>query len=340
MNPDADKDPALELVHRPPDAQSGLYERDGRYTSVLEALHGENFLSYRRAWRERERENDPGDFPLSLDFRINGGCQLKCVMCPLPERLKTRGGGSKLIPLSLFQRLLSEGRERGLPAVTLGLGSEPLLNEELPRILDICGKNRVMDIRLGTNGLLLSPSRLDSLLDSPLTRLEISVDAATPESYRYARGGDFHLLVRIIDLFLEKREKRRQTLPLLRLSFLILPRNRKELPAFIERFKDKADMLSIQRPLWFPESALRREELEPRRSPGRCRQPWQRLSILEDGALWPCCSWYGEGLLSLNAHRFTLADAWRSPEMEALREALEKGEPPLPCRKCREAGTF
>ena len=326
----------MSLVHAPPDGQALLYERPGRYGAALEEIYGERFRRYRADWRSRGLGEDCGDFPLSLDFSINSGCQLNCVMCPLPAKFKH--GRKNDIPLPLFRRLLSEGREHGLPAITLGLGSEPLLNRDLLTVLDISGRFGIMDIRLGTNGLLLTPGLTDSILDSPLTRLEVSVDAAGPESYLAVRGGCYDSLVKKIELFLDKRERRLQTFPLLRLSFLVLEKNRGELDAFIELWKDRADMLSIQKPIWYPESRLPKTDFPAVSGSRTCGQPWQRLSVLEDGAVWPCCSWYGESLMSGNLNVSSVNGLWQSHEMERLRDKLRNGNPPLPCLTCLNAG--
>jgi MoaA/NifB/PqqE/SkfB family radical SAM enzyme len=244
------------------------------------------------------------------------------------------------MPLPLVKRLLDEGREHALPAITLGLGSEPLLSPDLPAILSLCGKSGAMDIRLGTNGLLLGGAVSDSLLDSPLTRLEISVDAASPASYQAIRGGDYLSLLKNIDMFLEKREKLGRAFPLLRLSFLALSENRGELDAFLALWGERADMLSVQKPIWFPESRLPKPERPEPPPLAPCRQPWQRLSVLEDGSVWPCCSWYGEKLISKSAFNESVEDIWRGSEMRILRERLSDGAPPGPCQDCRAAGAF
>jgi hypothetical protein len=119
----------------------------------------------------------------------------------------------------------------------------------------------------------------------------------------------------------------------LRLSFLRLAENRAEEAAFLDRFGPLADMLALQEPLWFPGTGL------PAPGPGakfpaeNCAQPWQRLAVDQDGRLWPCCSWPDGSFPGSAAH---LALAWRSPEMDAWREALAgpaEAWPPA-CRSC------
>jgi hypothetical protein len=198
---------------------------------------------------------------------------------------------------------------------------------------------------------------IDRLLDTGLTRLEVSVDAADSATYARIRpGGDFAALEESSGLFLAKRARRGQAFPLLRLSFLELDHNRGQLEAFLDRWSGEADLFSIQRPIWFPGSGL--PEPAPGTAPGRtpgsgpgggpgspagqgpaaCVQPWQRLGVDHLGRIWPCCSWYGESLTGLDASTVDLASAWRA--VGHLRRAHLDGRPPDPCRLCAEHGAF
>lgn len=324
----------LNEVHRDPTGQVALYQTEDRYFRILEERFGRRFLEYRRRWRETSERGDPGDFPLSLDLALNSGCQLSCLMCPLQSRPDRRR--PHLMSPEIFDRLMAEAEERRLPALTLGLASEPLLNPLAAAWIKRAVRAGVMDIRLGSNGLALKEETARALVDSGLTRLEISVDAVRSETYRAIRGGDLSGLERAIDGFLEIRRAAGLETPLLRLSFLKLEANRDELEPFLKRWSGRADMISIQEPIWFPGSALPRPKKPGRPMAPGCAQSWQRLAVDYDGRVWPCCSWYGENLLPFSVNRRSAADIWRSPEMEALRRALseEGGDIPPACRQC------
>ena len=335
----------MRAIFSPPGGQAVLLAANDRYETLLAARFGRRFLDYRAAWAKASERGDPGDFPLSLDLAVNSGCQLSCVMCPLPGRPAARRYRPMLI--ALYDSLMDQSREAGLPALTLGLASEPLLRPEIEPMIQAAGRAGIMDIRLGTNGFGLGSGLIDILLESPLTRLEISVDAFEPSTYlAIRRGGDLPSLERSIDLFLERRAAKGLELPLLRLSFLRLPMNEGELEPFLARWSPKADLVSIQRPIWFPGSAM--EESFPEAPPegpeapqeSWCIQPWQRLGIDRLGRIWPCCSWYAEGLLSLCAKKTPIAAAWRSKAMGRLRRDHLQGKLPARCRQCADHGAF
>ncbi|MDR2935708.1 MAG: radical SAM protein [Candidatus Adiutrix sp.] len=325
--------PRFSEVFRDPTGQVALLQAEDRYLARLAARFGGRFLDYRRRWAEASARGDPGEFPLSLDLAVNSGCQLSCLMCPLPGR--PGGRRVRLMDSALYESLMLQAEEHALPALTLGLGSEPLLHPEAPRLVARAARAGVMDIRLGTNGLALSAEAARALVDSGLTRLEISVDAARPETYRQVRGGSLGELERAIETFLDQRRRAASETPLLRLSFLRLDENRAEEAEFLERFGPLADMLALQDPLWFPGTRL------PPPGPGRrliaenCAQPWQRLGLDQDGRPWPCCAWPDAAFPPLDAAS-DLARVWRSPEMAAWRHGLA-GPPagwPAPCRFC------
>jgi hypothetical protein len=240
---------------------------------------------------------------------------------------------------ALFESLMVQAEERGLPALTLGLGSEPLLHPEAPRLVARAVRAGVMDIRLGSNGLKLDADSARALVDSGLTRLEISVDAARPETYRRVRGGDLGELERALETFLDQRRRAGSETPLLRLSFLRLDENRAEETGFLERFGPLADMLALQEPLWFPGARLPAPGPGSRLMAENCAQPWQRLGLDQDGRPWPCCAWPAASFPPLNAAS-DLARVWRSPELAAWRRGLAGlwADWPEPCRACRTLG--
>ncbi len=330
---DANLTANLDQIHQEPGGQVALYQAEDRYYNYLGRLFGERFRTYRRRWSESSQRLDHGLFPLSLDLAINSGCQLACFMCPLASRPAMRK--VQLMDETLYQNIMAQAREHELAALTLGLASEPLLNPRVARWISTAVSAGIMDIRLGTNGLALTEKLTKALIDSGLTRLEISVDAADPNTYKAIRGGCFTDLIANIERFMELRQKAGQEAPLLRLSFLNLDINQGERELFLARWQHEADLISLQEPIWFPGAKWERPAKAMRPLAPTCAQPWQRLGINYDGHLWPCCSWYGEELLTLNAQHIPLAAAWNGPEMNELRCALSGNEkhPPL-CQQC------
>ncbi|MDR2142482.1 MAG: radical SAM protein [Deltaproteobacteria bacterium] len=328
---------SLSVVHQTTGSQVTLSEANDRYLAPLSQRFGRRFREYRERWALAEKRAYLGRFPLSLDLALNSGCQSRCPMCPLPARPEAKKRLSW--PAALYARVLAEAREHALPALTLGLGGEPLLDPQTPKRVHQAVQAGIMDIRLGTNGRLLTGPVIEALIDSGLTRLEISIDAVEPATYRAIRGGRLESLEKRIELFLEKRAQAHSPWPLLRVSFLRLPQNQGQLARFLQRWRDVADLISIQRPIWFPGSKLPAPKTKTVQTVP-CGQPWQRLAIYFDGSVWPCCSWYGEKLLPQNVKTASVSQIWLSKELRGLRQSLLMSRAPVACLDCARAGAF
>ena len=99
-----------------------------------------------------------------------------------------------------------------------------------------------MDIMINTNGSPLTARRSQQLLDSGLTRLRFSLDAATPETYKKVRVGSLPLekIIKNIETFLELKEKGNYKLPVTGVSMCVMKGNQHEVKLFEDFWIDKA----------------------------------------------------------------------------------------------------
>ena len=158
------------------------------------------------------------------------------------------------------------------------------------------------------------------MLDSGITKVFISVDAATPGTYSKQRlSGKFDLVVKNILDFVEERDRQGLKYPLVRVSFLRNALNIHEEEAFREFWQDKVDMLAFQKMNDLPDldSGLTlngRVTEEPR----GCTFPFKQLVVDHEGDILPCCKMGGKKLLLGNIDTMTLKAAWDSDKMQAL----------------------
>jgi MoaA/NifB/PqqE/SkfB family radical SAM enzyme len=68
-------------------------------------------------------------------------------------------------------------------------GGEPLLRKELPALIAAC-RSRGVAIQVVTNGTMLCRPVAESLFAAGLSGLAVSLDAATPDTYRLVRGSE------------------------------------------------------------------------------------------------------------------------------------------------------
>ncbi len=120
-----------------------------------------------------------------LRISVTPRCNFRCSYCdPL-------GLGHK-DPLGTVS--VADVRNVVTAAVGLGMssvrftGGEPLLRKELPEMIAHAKALGVQDVAITTNATLLG-RRLDELLEAGLDRVNISLDALSPEVFRRATGG-------------------------------------------------------------------------------------------------------------------------------------------------------
>lgn len=336
-------DSRFNLVHQEPNGQVQLVEREHCFQQAMTRHFGQRFLDYRKKWALSSRYEFLPEFPLSLDFESNASCNLSCIMCVMGSAgYKNNMVSEPLMSRELYGRIMEEAGDNGLPAMTFGFLSEPLLRKDLPEMIARAREAGVMDIRLGTNGMLLTNAVSRDLIDCGLTRLEVSIDAFKPKTYgRIRRGGRLETVVDNVLNFMEARQKLGADFPVLRLSFLKLPFNERELDDFMEFWAEKADLFSIQEPIYFEEAPISRELDFIKHEIGdryECVQPWQRMIVRSNGDVLPCCSIYGMEFKAGSFKKKSIKELWKGEFMSGLRLMHKSGryEENGICRHCAE----
>ncbi|MBD3289570.1 radical SAM protein [candidate division KSB1 bacterium] len=115
--------------------------------------------------------------PIQMHVEPSGACNLYCPICPRGRGLLERDG---FLSLESFARIFDSQAET-LANIVIGGFGEPLLNDEITQIISHSVKKNVSTF-MNTNGTLLQESAAE-LLDSGLTRLNISLDGAASISY-------------------------------------------------------------------------------------------------------------------------------------------------------------
>jgi MoaA/NifB/PqqE/SkfB family radical SAM enzyme len=90
-----------------------------------------------------------------------------------------------------------------------------------------------------SNGMLITKERAYRLMQSGLTELNISIDAAHPETYRKVRrGGKLETVHENIRTLMQVKRETRAKYPMIGINFVMLNENEGELVAFVEQAAD------------------------------------------------------------------------------------------------------
>ena len=298
--------------------------------STLEAEFGPRVREYRRAYRESlnyARSPSVPDFPITVSLELVNRCNLSCVMCYTVNHSRKKEAFST----EQIARIFSECAKYGLPALQIAGGGEPLVYKQADEVMRLARRADILDIFLCTNGVLLDERLCDFVIEERIARVVVSLDAATPETYRKIRGKDeLALIEENVRRLIAVRNARGSRLPLVRVSFCIQPDNLHERQAFLEKWNGVVDYVDFQE----MQDAVHVDEVKEKgfdagvfkslKAPEEvyCYYPFSMLSIWSNGDVSPCCSWYAKNLIVGNVHQTSLKEIWDGPEVAEVRQQI------------------
>ena len=159
---------------------------------------------------------------------ISNKCNLRCRMCYF-----SHDSYYYVKPGFMSPETFTNVADVVLPhagTLTLSCGSEPLCSPYFVEILKITSKYELQNLDFCTNGILLTKKRADAVIESGVTEIMFSVDAATKETYEYIRrGADFGRLLRNIEYLVKRKEAAGLKIPRLRFNVTLMQKNIAEL---------------------------------------------------------------------------------------------------------------
>lgn len=123
-----------------------------------------------------------------LRVSITDRCNLKCTYCMPGERIIMLRH-EDILSYEEILRVLHIGADMGITKVRI-TGGEPLVRKGVMAFIrDVCAIDRLEDVSLTTNGLLLRP-RLMALKAAGIRRINVSLDTLQPARYQAITGTD------------------------------------------------------------------------------------------------------------------------------------------------------
>ena len=252
------------------------------------------------------------------------------------------------LEIEQLKKLFNEFKENKLDAILFS-NSEPLLYKKFPEVLELAAKAGIMDQFLFTNGTLLNRKNSEIILNSSLTRLFVSLDAATESTYDKVRipvnkkkinTNRLRHIETNIKNFVSLRKALNKKLPLTRVSFVALESNYHEVDQFIEKWIDIVDTVEIQKEnsINFYDD-LHKKKFDTSKlvlSEYNCNEPWGQVGIHADGTVGPCCNTVGRNLPVGNVLEQPLKEIWQNEKMKEIREGFINNKPNIICKLCLE----
>lgn len=183
--------------------------------------------------------------PLHAEIGVADPCNHECVMCynyPPEDRQSEATAnrfGSRpkgLMSLETFKGIVDDLHALGTRRVDLVGRGEPLLNRSVVEMVRYA-KERGMHVILCTNASKLTEAKAEALVEAGLDRMNISLNAGTPENYpniHVSESPENYLKVkRNLRYLADVKAKSHQSNPMVRLSFIISSKNFFELKEMV-----------------------------------------------------------------------------------------------------------
>lgn len=165
-------------------------------------------------------------YPRTLALGLTTRCNLDCVMCA-GRALKQWD-----MPDAILERL-EPALERA-STIAWSEAGEFFASPRVDRYIELIQKHRPRESRFSTNFIRIGPY-LEAVLDSGITEMMVSIDAATKDTYESIRvGARWDQLLANFETFNRRKKERRQHGPSLSFVFVAMKSNIEELPEFVE----------------------------------------------------------------------------------------------------------
>lgn len=296
---------------------------------ILFSVHGEKYSKYREQWKFHNQNLVPAEKPLYIVLETNTYCNLKCKMCEKNFYTKDK----KDISEEIIDKLVAECKDFELPSILIGAAAESSINPNIKTILKKIKTIGAIDNFFITNGTKLDHNMNEFLIDNQFERLYVSLDAATSKTYKKIRGFDLETVENNIDDFLKTRKEKKSNVPIIRVSFVQQEDNKDETDMFINKWKEKVDVIDIQEMRDF--SNLEQLKDFPNVK-YKCQAPFTTLSLDCEGNIYPCCTFYRKYFCLGNIKEITLMEAWNSDKICNLRNQIVNGKLCKVCRNCAQ----
>jgi len=147
------------------------------------------------------RLNNPPYLPITLDVEPTTGCNFRCTMC----QVSSPNFKSQNMSIETFKNFIAQNKQL-LKIKLQGMG-EPTVNNKFLDMIDIANRAGIT-VEFTTNGSLLEKEFIAELLKKKISKITISIDGATKETFEKIRvKSNFNEIIKNIHLLIQQSKK-------------------------------------------------------------------------------------------------------------------------------------
>jgi hypothetical protein len=239
------------------------------------------------------------------------------VLRPCGEEVGSRGP----IALDTIRHLAEAIQDYDDIRIVLGGFGEPCAHPQFPDVCRILRDSNAAAIAVRTSALLDDPAIETALFDTPVDVIEVTLDAATPETYRRVHGADaFEAVTARLEQWISRRASGQRVLPLVVPSLVKAQETLQDMEAFFDTWQRRLGMSLVT---GYSHCAGQRppRAVTPTAPPARgtCRRACSRTMILADGTMTTCDQDFAGRQALGRISELSLADLWRCQRLADLR---------------------
>ncbi|EKD25722.1 MAG: radical SAM protein [uncultured bacterium] len=274
-------------------------------------------------------------YPFSLMIEPSSMCNYNCDFCG-KRQFKKNGfvrpaGNMDFID---FKIIIDETGDYLFFVLLWNLG-EPLLNPSFCNMVEYLTKKNILTIS-STNGYYLKNEIIDKIINSGLTYMIISLDAASSEIYDiYRKKGEFENIIAQIESLIKRKNELKKNTPIVDLQFIIMKHNEFQINDMINLGKKlKVDNVTFKKCQIIVDE-IKNEYLPSNinyRYPEKvsiinrnCFKPFSHAVINFNGDVFPCCDTIAPEYCMGNVFKKSFYnDIWNNEKYMNFRETFMK----------------
>lgn len=290
--------------------------------------------------------------PITISIEPTTACNLRCPECPSGLRAFSRPTGN--LKEDFFRKIIDELGNRLFYLIFYFQG-EPYINPKFLEMVKYASSKGIYTIT-STNGHFLNDEKSRQTIESGLSRIIISVDGTTQETYEsYRREGNLESVLEGARNLVKWKKKLKSKTPHIIFQFLVVKPNEHQIPE-IYRLAEEIGIDEVKLKTAQVYDYENGNELIPtidrysryrKGSDGKyiiknqllnhCWKLWHSCVITWDGMVVPCCfdkdAKYKLGDLKKDAFR----QIWHNKNYRQFREKILTGRDQIDiCRNCTE----
>ena len=289
--------------------------------------------------------------PFNISIEPTTSCNLGCTECPSGLKIFTRPTGN--LDEITFKKSIDQ-LEKTLVYLYLYFQGEPYMHPKFFDFVKYASEKNIYTVT-STNGHYLTPRKAEETILSGLSRIIISIDGATQESYeKYRIGGTLDKVLEGTKNLVQARKKLNSKTPHIILQTVVMKNNEHELDE-LKRIADELEVDEIKFKSAQVYDFENGNDLIPKNesmsryvnSDGKwhiknellnhCWKLWHSCVITWDGAVVPCCfdkdAKYKQG--NINAIEFK--KIWKNESYKLFRSKVLHSRKNIDiCTNCSE----